>query len=161
LKIFLKLKTAYSSGFFYCDRQPFAKFYSLYSVNPCMKKYFPVLSFILVVMFSCSKGGSDGGNTTGTGTGTGGGGNNTSCTGTKTFSSDVSPIIQGVCASSGCHNAGSTNGPGALTNYQQVFNARANIRSAVSSGTMPKNSSLTASQKNAIICWIDNGALDN
>ena len=83
------------------------------------------------------------------------------CTGTKTFSSDVSPIIQSVCATSGCHNAGSTNGPGPLTTYQQVFNARTQIRSAVSTGLMPKNGTLTSDQKAAITCWIDAGASNN
>lgn len=86
---------------------------------------------------------------------------NTNCTGTKSFASDVNPIIQSVCATSGCHNASSTNGVGPLTNYQQVFNARTNIRSAIVSGLMPKNGTLSADQKSAIICWIDSGAGNN
>jgi len=84
-----------------------------------------------------------------------------SCTGTKSFASEVHPIFQTVCSNAGCHEASSTNGPGPLTNYQQIFNARTSIRSAVSSGTMPKNTTLTATQKNAILCWIDNGAPNN
>ena len=80
----------------------------------------------------------------------------------KTFSVDVSPVIQTYCASnSGCHAAGSSNGPGALTTYQQIYNARSSIRAAVANGSMPQNSSLTASQKSAIICWIDNGGTSN
>jgi hypothetical protein len=79
----------------------------------------------------------------------------------KSFSTDVNPIFQGVCATSNCHAAGSNNGPGALTNYQQVFNNRSAIRTAVANGTMPQNSSLTAAQKNAILCWIDSGAPNN
>jgi hypothetical protein len=88
---------------------------------------------------------------------------NPDCSGTeKTFSSDVTPIIQISCAiNSGCHGTGSGNGPGALTNFQQVFNARAEIRSAVASGHMPLNGSLTVAEKNAILCWIDNGAPNN
>src|SRR5258708_38011089 len=85
------------------------------------------------------------------------------CSGTaKSFATDANPIIQSFCATnSGCHASGSTNGPGALTTYQQVFNNRSAIRTAVANGSMPQNSSLSTSQKSAIICWIDNGAADN
>jgi len=80
----------------------------------------------------------------------------------KSFSADVSPIVQASCATNGsCHAAGSSNGPGALINYSEIFNARSEIRPAVASGHMPMNGSLTAAEKAAIICWIDNGALDN
>ena len=80
----------------------------------------------------------------------------------KSFSSDVNPVVQASCATnSGCHGAGSANGPGALVIYSEIFNARSEIRPAVASGHMPLNGSLTASEKNAILCWIDNGAPDN
>jgi hypothetical protein len=85
------------------------------------------------------------------------------CSGTtKSFSSDVNPIIQATCATnSACHGSGSNNGPGELLTYSEIFNARSSIRSAVLSGSMPKTGSLTTAQKNAIICWIDNGAANN
>ena len=76
----------------------------------------------------------------------------------KSFTIDVNPVIQASCATSGCHGAGSNSGPGALVTYSQIFNARSAIRSAVSSGRMPKNGSLTTSEKAKIICWIDSGA---
>jgi uncharacterized membrane protein len=79
----------------------------------------------------------------------------------KAFAADVNPIIQASCNIVGCHAAGSSNGPGALTNYSEVFNSRSRVRSAISSGSMPQGSSLSASQRNSIICWIDNGAPDN
>lgn len=79
----------------------------------------------------------------------------------KAFTADISPIIQGRCNLAGCHASGSTNGPGPLTNYSQIFAARSQIKTAVSSGSMPKNSTLTAAQKNSIICWIDSGAPNN
>jgi len=80
----------------------------------------------------------------------------------KTFSTDVNPITQASCATnSGCHGSGSNNGPGELRTYAEIFNARSAIRSAVSSGAMPKNGSLAATEKNAILCWIDNGAPNN
>lgn len=79
----------------------------------------------------------------------------------KTWSADVSVIIQASCNQTGCHAAGSNNGPGPLTNYSEVFAARVNIRDAVQSGRMPKNSTLTADKRNSIICWIDSGAPNN
>ena len=85
------------------------------------------------------------------------------CGGTaKTFAADVRPIVQASCSfDSDCHGSGSASGPGSLLNYSQIFNARSAIRAAISSGEMPKNGSLTSAEKNAIICWIDNGAVNN
>ncbi len=79
----------------------------------------------------------------------------------KAYAADVSPVIQANCTGSGCHGPGSSNGPGALTTYSQIFNARSNIRAAVSSGVMPQGSALSTSQKNSILCWIDSGAPNN
>jgi hypothetical protein len=80
----------------------------------------------------------------------------------KSFTTDVKPIMDVTCSfDSDCHGSGSTSGPGSLLNYSQISGARVSIRSAVLSGIMPKGGSLTASQKNAIICWIDNGAANN
>lgn len=84
------------------------------------------------------------------------------CGTAKSYASDVSPVIESYCATnSGCHGSGSTHGPGALTTYTQVYNARTAIRTAVTNGSMPQNGSLSNEQKNAIICWIDSGATDN
>jgi hypothetical protein len=84
------------------------------------------------------------------------------CSSPKSYSADVSPIIQSYCATnSGCHATGSHEGPGALTGFEQVYNNRASIRSAVANGSMPENTRLSAEQKNAILCWIDNGANNN
>ena len=77
----------------------------------------------------------------------------------KSFTTEVQPLLLASCSE--CHGAGSGNGPGALTTYNEIFNARSLIRSAVSSGRMPRNGSLTAAQKATIICWIDNGAPNN
>ena len=80
----------------------------------------------------------------------------------KSYVSDISTVMQTTCNDdSGCHGSGSNNGPGSLVTYQQVFVARSAIRTAVASGVMPLNGKLTATQKNAILCWIDNGAPDN
>ena len=86
----------------------------------------------------------------------------TDCSTAKSYSTDVSPIIQSSCATnSGCHASGSSHGPGALTSYAQVFSARTSIRNAVASGTMPQNGNLSSTQRNTILCWIDSGAANN
>ncbi len=114
---------------------------------------------ILLIAFSCGKGGSSGGGSGGGGGG--GGGIDCSLVTNKSFSADVNPIIQSVCAISGCHGAGSINGPGELLTYTEISSNKVAIRSAVSSGVMPKVGSLTTAQKGSIICWIDAGALNN
>jgi hypothetical protein len=113
-----------------------------------MKKIF-VIAAILSCLYACKKG-VDATNTVDCGTTT------------KSFAADVKPIMQASCAfDSDCHGSGSNSGPGSLLNYSEIFNARSSIRSAVLSGNMPKGASLTASEKSAIICWIDNGAANN
>ena len=84
-----------------------------------------------------------------------------STVGNKAFAANIDPIIQSTCNVPSCHAAGSINGPGALTNYNQVFAARSQVRTAISSGQMPQGSTLSTAQKNSIICWIDGGAPNN
>lgn len=114
-----------------------------------MKKLSLLLSMIVIVLFACKKSSPT---TTPT----------LDCGTAKTYAADVAPIIASSCATGGgCHASGSLSGPGALTNYTQVFNSRASIRSSVANGSMPKGSSLSTAQKNAILCWIDAGAPNN
>jgi hypothetical protein len=89
--------------------------------------------------------------------------NSVDCGGTtKSFTVDVKPIVQTSCAfDSDCHGSGSNSGPGPLLTYAEIFNARSIIRSAVVSGEMPQGARLSAAEKNAIACWIDNGAPNN
>ena len=121
-----------------------------------MKKLIGLVTGIVVLVVACSKGGDDSG------------GNNNPPAGTvdcgtisTTFSANVSPLIASSCAKSGCHATGSTNGPGPLTNYTQIFNARTQIRANVASGNMPKDATFNATQKATITCWIDAGAPNN
>ena len=114
---------------------------------------FSTIAIISLVVAACSKSGGGGGG--------GGGGLDCNTVTNKAFAADVEPIIQSRCNIAGCHAAGSTNGVGPLTNHAQVFAARSQIRTAISIGTMPQGSTLTTSQKNSIICWIDNGAPNN
>jgi hypothetical protein len=117
-----------------------------------LKKGLAIIS-LLVFISSCSKV-SDNNGSTGFGT------SPVDCSVTpKTFLADVLPLVQASCG--GCHGTGSNNGPGALTSYTEIFNARAAIRTAVESGRMPQNGSLTGAQKAALFCWMDNGAPNN
>ena len=113
-----------------------------------MNKVIIVLTgLVIILLLSCAKGKVD---------------YSPDCSGAaKSFSGDVSPVILSYCATSGCHATGSGNGPGALTNYSEIFNARSSIRRQVGNGSMPKNNSLSNFQKDAIMCWIDNGAPNN
>jgi uncharacterized membrane protein len=85
-----------------------------------------------------------------------------SCSGTSVTFTQVSGIFQSSCATSvSCHASGSTRGPGSLTTYSQIFNARSDIKSSVASGRMPEGTSLSSDKRNAIVCWVENGALNN
>jgi len=119
-----------------------------------MKKILLVGGILGIIIISCSKSAPTINN---------GGGDMVDCTGiTPSFAADVSPIIQSSCAAnSGCHGTGSSNGPGPLLNYDQISKAKVAIRSAVHTGTMPLVGKLSTTQKNTIICWIDNGSAAN
>lgn len=110
---------------------------------------FTYISAIVLIVFSCSK--------------DSGGSKALDCSTVtnKAFAADVNPIIQSTCNVPSCHAAGSVNGPGPLTNYAQVFSARSQIREAIRTGLMPQGGSLSAAQRNSIICWIDSGAPNN
>ncbi len=74
------------------------------------------------------------------------------CTGTaKSFTTDVLPVMLSKCTS--CHSSYST--------YSGVSGAKSSIRSYIIDGSMPKGGSMTDAEKNAVICWIDNGAPNN
>jgi len=108
------------------------------------------IALMVVLLFACKKDSNNDSNDT------------VDCsTITTTFSGTVSPLISTSCAKSGCHAAGSTNGPGALTNYTQIFNSRVRIRAVVASGQMPQDATFSAQQKAIITCWIDAGAPNN
>ena len=119
-----------------------------------MKKLLPLMACIVligVLVIACKKD-SENKNESGT----------VDCgTITTTFSGTVSPLMKTSCAKSGCHATGSTNGPGPLTTYDQIFASRIRIRAVVASGQMPQDATFTAQQKAIITCWIDAGAPNN
>ena len=74
-----------------------------------------------------------------------------SCSGTKSFKTDVFPLIQSSC--NGCHSN--------LGSYAAVKADAANVRVYIANGSMPRSSTLTNAQKDIIMCWIDSGSPDN
>jgi len=82
------------------------------------------------------------------------------CESTVSYGATIRPLIDTNCMP--CHN-GDGNTPFApdLTNYNSVQGIASLIKDVTQSGRMPQNSSLTEVEKDAIKCWVDNGALDN
>lgn len=80
------------------------------------------------------------------------------CSTTLSFSKDIQPIINSNCAISGCHNGSAKPN---LTSYSNVKAETSAIKSEVSSGSMPKGRTMSAADKDALLCWIANGAANN
>lgn len=75
------------------------------------------------------------------------------------YENSVKPIIIGSCATTGCHVSGT--GRENLTNFITVQSNAESIKSRVVSGNMPKDDELTDEEIEAIVCWVDDGALNN
>jgi hypothetical protein len=79
-----------------------------------------------------------------------------------TYNANIKPIISASCTSSGCHNAGSSNGD--FTTYnglkQKVDNGSIENR-VLKEKNMPPSSPLSLDDRKKIKCWIENGALNN
>ena len=74
------------------------------------------------------------------------------------YQNTVRPIFIAHCTAGGCHDGGDLP---SLGDYLVAHDAAQQIRSAVISGVMPKNGTLSNSDKQSIICWIDAGAKNN
>lgn len=75
------------------------------------------------------------------------------------YTTSVQPIIANSCATTGCHD-GSTSQTN-FTNFSNVQQRADAIKSRTQGGSMPPDGTLTQEQKDAIACWVDDGALDN
>lgn len=119
-----------------------------------MKKASFILAFLMVVfIIACKKDDNSSGN--------GPNGTAVDC-GTVKFSSTILPLISSKCATSGCHDATSTSGPGPLTNYAQIFASRVQIISSVNANRMPQTGGpLSSAQKLQLACWSDAGSPNN
>jgi hypothetical protein len=107
-----------------------------------MKKI--VLLMLLCVGMSCSK--NDSSSTVSV------------CDPATSYKSTVKAIFVASCSSAGCHDG---NNLPSLADYQTAHDAAAQIKTAVANGVMPKNATLSASDKAALICWLSNGAQNN
>lgn len=79
-----------------------------------------------------------------------------------TLSGDVSAIINTNCAVSGCHVAGT--GRVDFTQNSNIIQNATQIRTYTESGFMPPpeaNNTLSSSEKDAIFCWVADGAQNN
>ena len=74
-----------------------------------------------------------------------------------TFATNVKPIIDANCIQ--CHGSGG-NSPH-LTSYSFINASAASVKDAVASRRMPQGGSLTQNEIDAIVCWVENGALNN
>ncbi|WP_420579776.1 hypothetical protein [Reichenbachiella sp.] len=75
------------------------------------------------------------------------------------YENSVEPIIIGSCATTGCHVSGT--GRVNLTVFENVQSNAESIKTRVLNGSMPKDDKLTDAEIEAIVCWIDDGALNN
>jgi hypothetical protein len=89
------------------------------------------------------------------------------CTDSKAvkFDEDIKPIINTKCAIKGCHNGDNGNDINwtVLANFQKHANGvKRRVTLAPSDpDKMPRIGQLTLDQIQLIVCWVEQGALDN
>lgn len=78
------------------------------------------------------------------------------------YLSNIKPLIEASCAIANCHD-GNTPGLPDWSSLANVQDNKDNIKQRTGDGSMPPASQdpLTQEQKDAIACWVDDGALDN
>ena len=81
-----------------------------------------------------------------------------SCDPATSFSNTVKPILDKSCNTVSCHDDLVIT---ALNKFQTVHDGAQQIKISIQSGRMPKGGTLSSTDKNAIFCWIDNGAKNN
>lgn len=112
-------------------------------MNKKLACFLSILIISIMAIMGCSK------NDTGT---------ENICDPSTSFSYTVKPILDKNCNTSGCHDDIVIT---ALNNYQFVHDGAAQIKISVQVGRMPKGGKLSTAEKNALFCWIDNGAKNN
>ena len=85
------------------------------------------------------------------------------CSGVSpSYVSEVKPIVNANCLSSGCHNAGSANGDYTTYNGLKAVASSGALESrAVTNKTMPPSGALSLADRKKIKCWVSSGALNN
>ena len=76
---------------------------------------------------------------------------------------DVQPILSTNCATSGCHAAGNGAGRQPLSTFNEVKTCIESftLKTRVENGSMPPGGSLSATDKNKLIDWINQGYPEN
>ena len=74
------------------------------------------------------------------------------------LSSDIVPIIEQNCATSGCHL--DRQSP-LLNTSEAIIQNAARVRARSVAGTMPPSGPLAGDLVSQINCWVENGAQDN
>ena len=105
-----------------------------------------ILLIIAVVGINCSKSTADSSNVQNT------------CDPNISFANTIKPILDHNCNFAGCHDDQVIT---ALNIFQTVHDGAAQIKLSILTGKMPRNRTMTAADKNAIYCWVDNGAKNN
>jgi len=145
-----------------------------------MRKTAILLTMMIVMMYGCTHDHLSPNNTNPPGTNPGGGntggGNNNgggSSSDTVCFQTDILPLYQTYCASTGCHTGKANGGDDenfSLSSYADIkkgivpFNpGDSRYFTIIQSGQMPPGHSpkLSAAQINTITKWINQGALNN
>ena len=75
---------------------------------------------------------------------------------TISYANTIKPILEASCIQ--CHNGGQFPD---LSDYSKVNANAAIVRAEVESRRMPQGSTLTTEEITAVVCWVENGALDN
>lgn len=78
------------------------------------------------------------------------------------YSTDIKPLINANCISSGCHNAGSSNGD--FSQYSGLKTVAENGKldeRVIGQQDMPPSKKLSLDERKKIKCWIKSGAPNN
>ncbi len=108
------------------------------------KKIMIMVFSIIAIGYGCSKESAN--NTT------------ASCDPNISYGKTIKQMFSTDCNTSGCHDDITIT---SLANYQTLHDGATQIKNSILSGRMPKNQTLSAIDKNAIICWIDSGYKNN
>jgi hypothetical protein len=81
------------------------------------------------------------------------------------FANDVNPIINNSCALSGCHN-GDNGADKNWTVFSNFQTKRENVKDRITRppgtpGHMPAAGSITQEEIQTIVCWVDQGGINN
>jgi len=115
---------------------------------------FLVIAICIGLTFACKDDESDGG------------GEAKDCSVTRSYMADVVPIISKTCAIENCHVAGFFEGDYTMYDVLKAQEMEGVLKFEIEEGTMPPSNTagpkeLTDSERNTLLCWIEDGAQNN